>query len=83
MIYPDQICQEYIDSGLQLKLTVQDDFVHVEGTAESLLFLSKLIAAQAKCDDDSFFISPFCAGSAWFTRDSTKGLYIQRIDEQQ
>ena len=44
---PDDVCREYSESGLKLKVTEMDETMLIEGTAESLLFLSKLFSAQS------------------------------------
>jgi hypothetical protein len=79
---PDDVYREYSESGLKLKVTEMDETMLIEGTAESLLFLSKLFSAQAEAKSDSFGISPFGAGRAWFAPGSTKGIYIRRIENK-
>ena len=78
---PDDICREYAESGLKIKVSAVDDVIAIEGTAEGLRFLAKLIAAQSESRSEGFGISPFGAGRSWFAPGSTKGLYIRRIDE--
>jgi len=55
--------------------------VLLAGDRQSLMFLSKLIAAQADTADESngLQIGPKCAGSRLFAPSSTLGLYIHRI----
>ena len=77
---PDEVCRKYSESGLQIQVTEKDETVVIEGSAKSLMFLSRLFAAQSKATDDSFEISPFGAGRSWFAAGSTKGIDIRRID---
>ena len=78
---PDDVCREYSESGLQLRVTETDGTIVIEGTAQSLLFVSKLFTAQSEAKDDGFGISPFGAGRSWFAPGSTKGIYIRGVEE--
>ena len=69
-------------SNIRLKIADLDEAtVLIEGNREALLFLSQLIAAHAQDSSCGFQISPNGAGSRWFSRDSTKGLYIHCTNE--
>ena len=84
MMRPDDVCREYAESGLQIRIKVSeldDDTILVEGTAEALLFVSKLFAAQSEAADDGFHMSPSGPGSAWFAPGSTKGMFIHRVKQ--
>jgi len=76
---PDKLCLQFAVSGEKITILEKDDFVLIEGTKESLMFLSKLIAAQSKANDVGFHLSPFGAGCQLFSKKSTKGIYIHRI----
>jgi hypothetical protein len=83
---PDNLCAKYADTKGMKKVTVQvhheneADMVLIEGEAEALEFIGKLIITQAKCKKDcSFFIGPDTAGKIFFTKNSTHGFYIHRL----
>ncbi len=79
---PDEICSEYSDKGIKLTCRYLYDSgdVLIEGDEEALVFLSKLIQAQAtdqnSCHDS---LSPCSAGRALFSAESDTGLYIHRL----
>ena len=77
---PDDVCSQYANSGIKLSVCEIDGTVLVEGKREALLFLAALVTAQADAHDDGFAIGPKGAGRAFFSKTSTKGLYIHRID---
>jgi hypothetical protein len=79
---PDEVCRRCFDSKIQIRVTEKENTIFIEGTRDSLMFLSKLVAAQAGADDDGFQLSPFGAGSAWFAAGSTKGIYLHRTPEK-
>ena len=79
---PDDVIEEHFNSKIQLKVWELDQqTIAIEGSRKALVFLSKLIAAQAEADSSrcGFCVSPFGPGSNWFTDDSEKGLYIHRV----
>jgi len=78
---PDDICKTCADRGVKITITDLDDLVLVKGTREALEFLAKLLLAQAEASDSGFQISPSGAGRALFTEESTRGLYIARVDD--
>jgi|GEM_PF-4804349 len=75
---PDDVCCEMVDRGLRLTVKELDaQTIVIEGTRETLVLLAKMIIAEAQDEaEDGFSISPFDAGRALFTEDSTRGLYI-------
>ena len=78
---PDNICAEMSNRGCRIKVTELDaDYIRIEGSAESLLHLSKLFASMVTASDSGFQLAPNGAGHALFSPGLTKGLYIQRID---
>lgn len=79
----DNVCGEAAESNVRIKITeIDGDMIVIEGTREALLFLSALFAAQAGFSDDGFQLSPCGAGAALFAPESTKGLYIHRIEKE-
>jgi len=79
---PDKLCLKFAASGEKITIKEEEDFILIEGTKESLIFLSNLFAAQSKANDDGFHLSPFGAGSHLFSKKSTKGIYIHRIKKR-
>ena len=55
--------------------------VLIEGSAKALEFLGHFIVARSQADPDDCTIglSPRDAGNAWFTKDSTLGIYLHRF----
>ena len=78
---PDDICSEYNNRPITLKIRELDDVMLVEGTAEALEFLGKLFIAQSLAHDDGFEIAPTGPGERFFDPESEKGIYIHRIDK--
>ena len=83
---PDNVCAKYADTKDMKKFTIQvykkngADMVLIEGEAEALEFIGKVIIAQAKFKKDcSFFMGPSTAGKTFFTKNSTHGIYIHRL----
>ena len=77
---PEDVVSKYEPSGVQIKTFESDDDVLViEGTKESLMFVSELFAAQAQATGGGYCISPLGAGRAWFAPGSTKGIYIHLV----
>ena len=84
----DEICELYADKkvGLTVKLLDQCDgekepsAVLIEGSAEALRLLAELLIAVAgEVENESFYISPFAAGSIHFSSSATLGVYIHRV----
>lgn len=90
---PDEVCELYSDRSVELALTVigpdpedaPDDvpFVLVEGTADALRFLAKILIAVAddETQDSSFQLSPTGAGSFHFSPAAEVGLYVHRLSK--
>jgi hypothetical protein len=76
----DDLLELYAEKGAKLTVRLLDDEdVLIEGTSEALEFLGKLILAHLEENEDGKHISPFAAGSAFFSSESTKGIYIHRL----
>jgi hypothetical protein len=78
----DELCGSPAADGVKIHVTkLGRGMVLLAGDRRSLLFLSKLIAAQADTADESngLQIGPKCAGSRLFASNSTLGLYIHTI----
>lgn len=78
----DELCGSPAADGVEIHVTKLDrGMVLLAGDRRSLLFLSKLIAAQADTADESngLQIGPKCAGSTLFASNSTLGLYIHTV----
>jgi len=76
----DEVCETY--ARKHVKLTVRllaDEDVLIEGTSEALEFLGNLLLAHASDKEDGRQLGPRAAGSAFFSSESTKGLYIHRL----
>jgi hypothetical protein len=76
---PDDICREYSERTIRLRIRGLDDVVLVEGTAEALEFLGKLFLAQSQANDDGFEIAPTGPGEYFFDPTSEKGIYIHKL----
>ena len=82
MMNPDQICEKYSNNGVKITIKeLEDDTILIESDSQGLRFLSELLASQIESLDTGFQISPFGAGKAMFTKDSNKGIYINRSPE--
>ena len=79
---PDDICEKYADLGVKVTVTdLDDELVLFKATREGLEFLAELFWAQAHDPErDSNHLSPRNPGSDLFTKESTRGIYIRRID---
>lgn len=76
----DDICDEFAEK--QAKLTVrllEGNDVLIEGDSTALEFLGNLLLAHASEEDCGRHIGPHTAGSAFFSSESTKGIYIHRV----
>jgi hypothetical protein len=78
---PDEVCREYGERLIKLRIRNLDDVVLVEGTAEALEFLGRLFIAQSQAQDDGFEIAPTGPGEYFFDPLSEKGVYIHRVNE--
>ncbi len=77
---PDKVCEKFSQKGIEIKINVKSGTVFIEGTTDALEFLAELFLAQAHFDkDEGFQIFPSGAGKIFFSRDSTHGLYIHRV----
>jgi hypothetical protein len=77
---PDSVCAQYASRGVKISIRkMETGIVLIEGSAEALRFLARLVAAQAEFSADcGFEIGPRSAGNALFTSDSDLGIYIHR-----
>ena len=73
---PDDICVKYADLGVKIQVTdLDDEYVFLEGTKAGLEFLAELFWAQARdTEHKTNNLSPFAAGNALFTSESTRGI---------
>ena len=85
---PDAVCAAYAEKKRKKKLTVQTykeeeteaDMILIEGEADALEFLGNVFLAQAKYQEEcNFYFGPRTAGSGFFTKNSTHGIYIHRL----
>ncbi len=78
---PDDVCAVYTATGVRLRTAdLGEGIVLIEGDADALQFLGKLLLAQAKYRPDcGFFISPKGPGHRFFERRSRYGFYIHRL----
>ena len=79
---PDKVSEQYAQKGAKLTVRLLDDeFVLLEGDANGLEFLGTLLLAyaQGKGNGHSGQLGPKSAGNAFFTPESTKGIYIHRL----
>jgi hypothetical protein len=77
-VRPEDVLDRYPPDKVQITVKDDGDVVVVEGDSLSLTFLAELIAAQATAVDCGIELSPTGAGSAYFGRDSNKGLCFHR-----
>lgn len=78
-VKPDWACGAY-SGNKKITIKLIDDMVLVEGEAEAIEFLGKLLLAQANEEKDcSLFLGPRSAGRSFFTKKSTHGFYIHRL----
>jgi hypothetical protein len=76
----DDICDYYADKGVKLTVrSLDDETVLIEGTAEALSFLGKVLLAHAEEKEDGRLLSHNSSGQIFFTEKSTLGIYIHRI----
>jgi hypothetical protein len=76
----DDICKKYTTKKVKVKIWIDKEIVFIEGNETSLRFLSELFLAQSKKNQDcGFQLGPNLAGSSFFMKDSTCGIYIHRI----
>jgi hypothetical protein len=76
----DDVCRQYLESGLQIKVTEVDGAIVMDGNGRALLFGSKLFAAQSEATTDCLGMSPLGAGRSWFASGSTKGVYTRQVE---
>ena len=74
----------YRNKKPRAKLTVRKFDKHtilIEGSASALEFLGRYLVAHALGDglDCGVGLSPYDAGNAWFTKDSTLGIYLHKL----
>jgi hypothetical protein len=75
----NDVCKKYASKKVKVKVWVDKETVFIEGTENSLRFLGELFLAQSKKNQDcGFGIGPKSAGSSFFSKDSTFGIYIHR-----
>jgi hypothetical protein len=80
---PDNVCQKF--AGKKVKLTIrslgdEEETVLIEGERTGLEFLGQLLLAQAQyAKDCGFQLDPQGAGKVFFTKESTRGIYIHRL----
>lgn len=75
----DDICDYYADKGVKLTVRlIDDETVLLEGTAEALSFLGKVLLAHAEEKEDGRLLSPNSSGQVFFTKESTLSIYIHR-----
>ncbi len=77
---PDQVCSEASERDVALNVSKLDrDTVLIEGSRESLQFLSCLILAQANFEEDcGFHIGPRGPGNVFFSNAARLGIYLHR-----
>ena len=76
----DEICDAYARKNVTLTVRLLNDGdVLIEGDSDALEFLGNFFLAHAREETCGRNIGPNSAGSALFTKDSTKGIYIHKI----
>jgi len=76
----DEICDAYARKNIKLTVRLlNDEDVLIEGDSGALEFLGNLFLAHAREETCGRNIGPNAAGNAFFTKDSTKGIYIHRV----
>lgn len=76
----NEVIDKYTGRGIQLTCRLIGEYVLFEGTSEAFEFLGDLIKAHAKPEGDcSFDLTPFGAGSAWFSGSSNRGVMLHRL----
>jgi hypothetical protein len=78
---PDEVCAKFADTGAKITIKMMDDeHILIEGSAEALEFVGRLLQAQAAFSNDcGFHISPTGPGNALFSESSALGIYIHRL----
>jgi hypothetical protein len=82
LVSVDEVCESYARRKVKIAVRILDaenDMILIEGDAKALEFLGNLFLAQASAGDCGFEIAPNSAGSAFFTPNSTLGIYIHRV----
>jgi hypothetical protein len=76
----DDICDTYARKNVRLTVRLlNDEDVLIEGDPDALEFLGSLLLAHAREKTCGRNIGPHAAGNAFFTKDSTMGIYIHRV----
>ena len=79
---PDDICETYARKHVKVTFRpLEDDneVLLIEGDQQALEFLGKLFLSIASSEECGFQMGPMLAGSALFSKESTRGLYIHRL----
>jgi len=87
----DDICKFYATQKVDLTIRMLEDdededgqypMILIEGKSNALKMLAEiLLAVSDETVDGGFFISPFGAGSAFFSKSATLGIYIHSLEE--
>ena len=80
----DDVVALYCKKKPRPKVTVAKlnrDMVLIEGTATGLEFLGQYLLAHSRSEPGNchYWLSPKGPGSAWFTTDSTLGVYLHKL----
>jgi hypothetical protein len=82
LLTPDKVCEYFSTEHVELTLrTLDEDTMLLAGSSESLRFLAQLLLAVAEANDTGFQISPTGAGHAFFSSESSHGVYIHRVKQ--
>ena len=84
----DEICEKHSRKAAKLTVKLLEDdagfgSVLIQGGTEALRMLAELIVAVAEeRENDGFEISPHGGGKIFFSKESTHGVYIHRLDNE-
>jgi hypothetical protein len=75
------IIEKEYSKDIKLTITIKEDLIYIDGSKKTLKWLAKIIDAYADQDwEDDFFIEPKGAGSIYFNKNSTHGVYLYNTD---
>jgi len=80
----DEVCEKYSNLNAKISVTeLDEDLILIKGTKVGLTFLGELFLAHANTPRDPHSqIWPTGPGAGFFSRSSTKGFYILRVDDE-
>lgn len=77
----NQVIGSHENEKIKLAVRTDDDFIYLEGSKKSLKWLAEIIDAYAEQPfADDYWMHPKDAGSKYFTKMATHGIYMLNTD---